>query len=194
MILKDIARTGISLKITSVVFIILISCISKSFALDELPDGFVYEKVNLQPLSVTDYCLEYSNGCLEEDLESFIDDFKAIKVKSLYCTMSSPFQATEKENIKLLFNGADIFRFSVEGYAFLLKGIKSQWNTNDIHLHELIKDTDNYFILNRETLTLIENYSSTLGKFSYNCALTDFESLAQRLKKYIETSIRKNKI
>ena len=193
MILKDMARTGASLKITAVVFLILISCISKSFALNELPDGFVYEKENLQPLSVSDYCMKYGR-CLEEDLESFIDDFKEIEVKSLYCTMSSPFQATEKENIKLLFDGEDIFRFSVEGYAFLLERIRSQWNTNDIHLHELIKDTDNYLILNRETLTLIENYSSPLGKFSYNCALTDFESLAQRLKKYIETSIRKNKI
>lgn len=194
MILKDMARTGASLKITAVVFLILICCISKSFALNELPDGFVYEKENLQPTSVTDYCLVYGKECLEEDLESFINGFKEIEVKSLYCTMSSPFQATEKDNIKLLFNGEDIFRFSVEGYAFLLERIRSQWNTNDIHLHELIKDTDNYFILNRETLTLIENYSSPLGKFSYNCALTDFNSLAQRLKKFIETSKRKNKI
>lgn len=178
------ARTGASLKITAVVFLILISCISKSFA--EIRPLTGVERVEM--------CLENGYGCWEEDLESFIDVLKVKDLKSLYCTMSSPFQATEENNIKLLFFEEDIFSFSVQGYAFQLGPINSQWNTNDIYLRKLIKDTDNYFVLNRDTLTLIENYSSPLGKFSYNCALTDFDSLAQRLKKYIETSIRKNKI
>ena len=89
MILKDMARTGAGLKITAVVFLILISCISKSFA--EIRPLTGVERVEM--------CLENGYGCLQEDLESFIDVLKVKDLKSLYCTMLSPFQQTEKNRL-----------------------------------------------------------------------------------------------
>lgn len=181
-------QIGIKTKISPIVLVIFLSFSSISTAETKLPEGMTY---SLRGLSVVDYCLK--GGCLEQDLDKFIREMKNEQIQSLYCNMSSPFQANEENSINLIINKKTIYKFAVEGYAFRLAPVRSQWNTKSISIFNIIEETDNLFELNRETLNIVEN-GNPLGRYEYKCALIEFEILARKLEKFIQDSKKANKI
>ena len=179
-------RIGIKTKISPVVLLVSLIFSSISNAETTLPKGYTYSKP-----SGGDFCLEY--GCVEEDLDYFTREMKGKQIKTLYCSMTSPFQATESNSLNLLVHNNKIFELSVKEYAFYLSPIKSRWNTKSIFISGIIEETDNLLELNRETLTIIED-ANPLGRYEYKCELVEFETLARKLEKFIQDSKKANKI
>lgn len=145
-------------------------------------------------LSDYEYCMSFSHekyGCQRQDInnEKFFSELRRNSALGLVCEMKSPFQASAKNELNLIFVGKHFFISYIAEYQALISQIPAVWETETV----TIDVEDKRLELNRASLVLTE-ISDFFAKYEYLCRQVDMGKIREKLNETLNEAKSKNKI